>query len=29
MKALERWPKVHEVIDGFAASLRDKAFVAI
>jgi glutathione S-transferase len=29
MKALESWPKVHEAIDGFAASLKDKAFVRI
>ncbi len=29
MKALKSWPKVHEVIEGFAASLKDKAFVAI
>ena len=29
MKALKNWPKVHEVIDGFAASLKDKSFVTI
>lgn len=29
MKALKSWSKVHEVIDGFAASLKDKSFVAI
>ncbi len=29
MKALESWPKVHEAIDGFAASLKDKSFVTI
>lgn len=29
MKALKSWPKVHETIDGFAASLKDKSFVAI
>lgn len=29
MKALKSWPKVHEVIEGFAASLKDKSFVAI
>ena len=29
MKALKSWPKVHEAIDGFAASLKDKPFVAI
>ncbi|OFZ89540.1 MAG: glutathione S-transferase [Betaproteobacteria bacterium RBG_16_66_20] len=29
MKALKGWPKVHEVIDGFAASLKDKSFVAV
>jgi glutathione S-transferase len=29
MKALESWPKVHEAFDGFAASLKDQAFVAI
>ena len=29
MKALKSWPKVHEAIDGFAASLKDKAFVTI
>jgi len=29
MKALKSWAKVHEVIDGFAASLKDKPFVAI
>jgi glutathione S-transferase len=29
MKALKSWSKVHEVFDGFAASLKDKSFVAI
>jgi glutathione S-transferase len=29
MKALKTWPKVHETVDGFAASLKDKQFVAI
>ena len=29
MKALKCWPKVHEVVDGFAASLKGKSFVAI
>jgi hypothetical protein len=29
MKALKSWAKVHEVIDGFAASLKDKSFVAV
>jgi hypothetical protein len=29
MKALKCWPKVHETIDGFAGSLKDKSFVAI
>ncbi len=29
MKALKHWAKVHEVADGFAASLRDKQFVSI
>ena len=29
MKALPSWPKVHETIDGFAASLKDKSFVTI
>jgi len=29
MKALKSWSKVHEVIDGFAGSLKDKSFVAI
>jgi glutathione S-transferase len=29
MKALKSWPKVHEAFDGFAASLKDQAFVAI
>jgi glutathione S-transferase len=29
MKALKSWPKVHEVIDGFAGSLKDKSFVAL
>lgn len=29
MKALKSWPKNHEIIDGFAASLKDKAFVTI
>lgn len=29
MKALKTWPKVHEVIDGFAASMKDKQFVAL
>ena len=29
MRALKNWPKVHEVIDGFAASLKDQSFVAV
>jgi glutathione S-transferase len=29
MKALKSWAKVHEAIDGFAASLKGKAFVAV
>jgi glutathione S-transferase len=29
MKALKSWSKVHEVAQGFAASLRDKQFVSI
>lgn len=29
MKALKCWPQVHETIDGFAASLKDKSFVTI
>lgn len=29
MKALKSWHKVHEAIDGFAASLKDKSFVAV
>ncbi len=29
MKALKSWSKVHEVIEGFGASLKDKSFVAI
>ncbi|MHB8535194.1 MAG: glutathione S-transferase family protein [Sulfuricaulis sp.] len=29
MKALKHWPKVHEVVEGFAASLKDKQFVSI
>ncbi len=29
MKALKSWPKVYEVIDGFAASLKGKAMVAV
>lgn len=29
MKALKSWPKVHETIDGFAASLKDQPFVAV
>ncbi len=29
MRALPSWKKVHEVIDGFAASLKDKKFVTI
>jgi glutathione S-transferase len=29
MRALPSWKKVHETIDGFAASLRDKKFVTI
>jgi glutathione S-transferase len=29
MKSLKTWPKVHEVFDGFAASLKDKPFVAV
>jgi glutathione S-transferase len=29
MKALKGWAKVHEAVDGFAASLKDQSFVAI
>ena len=29
MKALEHWPEVHEVADGFTASLKDQQFVSI
>jgi glutathione S-transferase len=29
MKALKSWPRVHETIDGFAASLKGKSFVGI
>ncbi len=29
MRTLKNWAKVHEVIDGFAASLKDKSFVAV
>jgi hypothetical protein len=29
MRALKSWAKVHEAIDGFAASLKDKSFVAV
>ena len=29
MRALKSWNKVHEVFEGFAASLKDKQFVAI
>jgi glutathione S-transferase len=29
MKALKSWPKVHEVIEGFTASVKDQPFVAI
>ena len=29
MKALKSWPQVYEVIDGFAASLKDKPMVAV
>ena len=29
MKGLEHWAKVHEVADGFTASLKDKQFVSI
>jgi len=29
MKALKDWTKVHEAIDGFAASLKDQSFVTI
>ena len=29
MKALKSWPQVYEVIDGYAASLKDKAMVAV
>jgi glutathione S-transferase len=29
MKALKSWAKVHEAIDGFAASLKGKPFVAV
>lgn len=29
MKALKNWAKIHEVADGFAASLKDRQFVSI
>jgi hypothetical protein len=29
MKALKHWAKVHEVFDGYAASLKDNAFVSL
>jgi glutathione S-transferase len=29
MRALPSWGKVHEAVDGFAASLKDKKFVAV
>ena len=29
MKALPAWPQVHEAIQGFAASLKDKPFVSV
>lgn len=29
MKALKSWPKVHEVIEGFAASVKAQPFVAV
>jgi glutathione S-transferase len=29
MKALESWPEVYQVIDGFAASLKGKPMVAV
>jgi glutathione S-transferase len=29
MKALKHWAKVHEVADGFTASLKDKQFVSV
>jgi glutathione S-transferase len=29
MKALKSWPQVYEVIDGFAASLKDRSMVAV
>lgn len=29
MKALKSWPKVHEVIQGFAASVKEQPFVAV
>ena len=29
MKALKSWPKVHEVIEGFTASVKDQPFVAV
>ena len=29
MKALRNWSKVHEAIEGFGASLKDKSFIAI
>lgn len=29
MKALDSWPEVHQVFDGYAASLRDKQFDSI
>ena len=29
MKALKSWPRVHEVVDGFAASLKGQSFVTV
>ena len=29
MKALKSWPQVHQVVDGFAASLKDKPMVSV
>lgn len=29
MKGLKSWPKVHEAVDGFAASIKGQSFVAL
>jgi len=29
MKGLKNWAKVHEISDGFAASIKDTAFITL